>query len=106
MREVDPDEWPTDPLASLIWDQELRDIGVPMVLFTSDTLAAAERPDGQPGAAGDSVEQVARAAGELGLEPAEVELFSLEAYRLQTALGERVTGLETVTEVPTAEAAG
>jgi hypothetical protein len=53
----------------------------PMVLFRSDTPLAGDAPDRPPDA-------VVRAATELGIDLDGRRLFSFDAYRIQTALGE------------------
>jgi hypothetical protein len=68
-------------LKRMILSQSVEGTAIPMVLFGDDTLAAggddAEPPEG-----------VARAAAGLGIDPDGLELFSFDAYRLQSALGE------------------
>lgn len=66
-------------LASIIIAQSTGTIGVPVLLFTTDTLAA----DHDDHAAGP-VEDLMR---RLDLEPGRVDLFGTDAYVLQTALG-------------------
>jgi hypothetical protein len=51
------------------------------VLFSSDTLAGGDGAEGQP-------EDVAAAAEDLGIDLDGLRLFSFDAYRLQSALGE------------------
>ena len=64
--------------------------GAAVLLFTSATLADAA-PGVPRGAVDlDPVEQVARAAQELGTDPGTLELFTADAYLLQSALGERL----------------
>ena len=68
-------------LKRLILSQSVEGTAIPMVLFSDDTLAAAGDEDGRP-------EVVTRAAAGLGIDPDDLELFSFDAYRLQSALGE------------------
>ena len=68
-------------LKRMILGQAMEATAIPMVLFSSDTLADGDEPDGQPDA-------VARAATDLGIELDRLRLFSFDAYRLQSALGE------------------
>jgi hypothetical protein len=68
-------------LKRMILGQAMEATAIPMVLFTSDTLAGADGSDGQPDA-------VARAATGLGIDLDGLRLFSFDAYRLQSALGE------------------
>ena len=71
-------------LKRMILGQAMEATAIPMVLFSSDTLAGADEPDGQ-------WEAVARAATALDIDLDRLELFSFDAYRLQTALGEGLT---------------
>jgi hypothetical protein len=68
-------------LKRMILSQSVEGTAIPMVLFGDDTLAAggddAEQPEG-----------LARAAAGLDIDPDGLELFSFDAYRLQSALGE------------------
>jgi hypothetical protein len=68
-------------LKRMILGQAMEATAIPMVLFSSDTLADGDRPDGQP-------EEVARAAQDLDIDLDGLQLFSFDAYRLQSALGE------------------
>jgi hypothetical protein len=70
-------------LKRMILDQAMEATAIPMVLFSSDTLADADGdgPAGQPDA-------VARAAGDLDIDLESLRLFSYDAYRLQAGLGE------------------
>lgn len=79
-RMIDPDR---GPLAELIWEQTYQEVGIPVLLFTSSALAPADR---------ESVghDPAAALAGDLGLDPARLELFTTDAYLLQCALGARV----------------
>ena len=68
-------------LKRMILDQAMEATAIPMVLFSSDTLAGDGEPDGQSDA-------VARAANDLGIDLDGLQLFSFDSYRLQSALGE------------------
>ncbi len=68
-------------LKRMILGQAVEGTAIPMVLFSSDTLAGGDDPAGHP-------EAVARAAGDLGIALDGLGLFSFDAYRLQSALGE------------------
>ena len=68
-------------LKRMILDQAMEATAIPMVLFRSDTLATGDEPVVQPDA-------VARAAAGLGIDLDGLRLFSYDAYRLQSALGE------------------
>ena len=68
-------------LKRMILGQAMEATAIPMVLFSSDTLADGDGPDGQP-------EGVARAAQDLDIDLDGLQLFSFDAYRLQSALGE------------------
>ena len=70
-------------LRRLILGQSVTGAAVPMVLFSDDTLAAGDDPAGAP-------EDVAQIAADLGIDPETLGLFSYDAYRLQSALGERL----------------
>ena len=70
-------------LRRLILGQSVNGAAVPMVLFSDATLA-----DG--GDHGDHSEMVAQAAADLGIDLDTLGLFSFDAYRLQSALGERL----------------
>ena len=61
--------------------------GAAVLLFTSATLtgAAAEVLEGAAGP-----DQVAQVARDLGTDPGTLELFTADAYLLQSALGERL----------------
>ena len=71
-------------LKRMILGQAMEATAIPMVLFSSDTLADGAGPDQQPDA-------VTRAAEGLGIDLADLRLFSYDAYRLQAALGEGLT---------------
>jgi hypothetical protein len=71
-------------LKRMILGQAMEATAIPMVLFSSDTLADANGPDGQPQA-------VAVAATALDIDLDRLQLFSFDAYRLQAALGEGLT---------------
>jgi hypothetical protein len=70
-------------LKRMILGQAMEATAIPMVLFSSDTLADGDGdgPVGQPDA-------VARAAYDLDIDLDSLRLFSYDAYRLQSALGE------------------
>lgn len=68
-------------LKRMILGQAMEATAIPMVLFSSDTLAGGEAADGQPDA-------VVRAAQQLSIDLHSLRLFSFDAYRLQSALGE------------------
>lgn len=68
-------------LKRMIIGQAVEGTAIPMVLFSSDTLAAGDEGADQP-------EAVARAAAGLDIDPGTLGLFSFDAYRLQSALGE------------------
>lgn len=68
-------------LKRMILGQAMEATAIPMVLFSSDVLADTAAPDETPDA-------VARAAADLGIDLDTLELFSFDAYRLQSALGE------------------
>ena len=68
-------------LKRMILGQAMEATAIPMVLFSSDTLTAGDAPD-PPSTA------VAHAATELGIDLDSLQLFSFDAYRLQSALGE------------------
>ncbi len=70
-------------LKRMILGQAMEATAIPMVLFSSDTLTAADAPDGLS-------DGVTRTAAELGVDLATLQLFSFDAYRLQAALGERL----------------
>ena len=65
----------------MILDQAMEATAIPMVLFSTDTLADGDGPVEQP-------DIVTRAAGELDIDLDDLRLFSYDAYRLQSALGE------------------
>ena len=69
-------------LKRMILDQALQEIGIPMVLFSSETLEAADAP-GQP-----QPPVVEQAAVQADVDLPTLRLFSFDAYRLQSALGE------------------
>lgn len=69
-------------LKRMILGQAMEATAIPMVLFSSDTMADAG-PEEQPVA-------VTTAADGLGIDLDGLQLFSFDAYRLQSALGERL----------------
>lgn len=68
-------------LKRMILGQAMEATAIPMMLFSSDTLAAPDGSDRHP-------EPVAQAADGQGIDLEGLELFSFDAYRLQSALGE------------------
>lgn len=68
-------------LRRMILGQAVEGTAIPMMLFSSDTLAGGGDPAGRP-------EVVERAAADLGIDLDALGLFSFDAYRLQSALGE------------------
>jgi hypothetical protein len=68
-------------LKRMILDQAMEATAIPMMLFSSDTLAGGDGPVEPP-------DVVARAAGDLDIDLDDLRLFSYDAYRLQSALGE------------------
>ena len=68
-------------LKRMIIGQAVEGTAIPMVLFSSDTLA----PDAVDG---DHPESVVRAAAKAGVDLDTLGLFSFDAYRVQSALGE------------------
>ena len=75
-----------EPLRDLIISQGMQETGIFVLLFTSDTAAGdGSDTDGTPAA-----DAVSHKAAELGIDVAELTLFSDDAYLLQAALGEAV----------------
>ena len=70
-------------LTGMILDQSVAGTAIPMVLFSDETLAGGDDRGGQP-------EVVTRAAAEVGVDLDALALFSFDAYRLQSALGEEL----------------
>ena len=70
-------------LKRMILSQAVEGTAIPMVLFSSDTLAAGDE-------AADPPVAVSRAAAGLGVDLDGLGLFSFDAYRLQSALGEQL----------------
>ena len=68
-------------LKRMILGQAMEATAIPMVLFSSDTRAAGDGPDHHP----DAVRDVADG---LGIDLDGLQLFSFDAYRLQSGLGE------------------
>ena len=68
-------------LKRMILGQAMEATAIPMVLFSSDTLAGGDAVDGQP-------EDVAAAAKDLDIDLDGLRLFSFDAYRLQSVLGQ------------------
>ena len=71
-------------LKRMILSQAMEATAIPMVLFSSDTLAEVDEPDNHP-------DLVAGAATDLRIELDELQLFSFDAYRLQSAIGKGLT---------------
>lgn len=74
-------------LDRLIDDQTALATAIPVLLFTSPALQADPR---SPGGGDGQLVDVDQVAAGLGLDPRAVELFSLEAYELQCALGQAI----------------
>ena len=70
-------------LKRMILGQAVDGTAIPVVLFSSDTLAGGDDPADQP-------EAVAQTAADLGIDLDALALYSFDAYRLQSALGERL----------------
>jgi hypothetical protein len=70
-------------LKRMILGQAMEATAIPMVLFSSDSLADGDESIGQP-------DDVGRAANDLEIDLDGLRLFSFDAYRLQSALGERL----------------
>ena len=68
-------------LKRMILGQAMEATAIPMVLFSSDTLSDGDGSAAQP-------EAVVRAANDLDIDLDGLQLFSFDAYRLQSALGE------------------
>ena len=83
-------------LRRLILSQSVEGTAVPMVLFSDDTGPGGGDPGGHP-------EVVTRAAAGLGLDLDGLEMFSFDAYRLQSALGAELAPLD---EAPAAAPLG
>ena len=67
----------------MILSQSVAGTAVPRVLSSHDTAPGAAGPAGHP-------EVVTEAAAGLGIDLDALEMFSFDAYRLQSALGERL----------------
>lgn len=78
-------EWTSTDLRRFVLDQTGRGVAIPVLLFTTATLEAAAPEPGSPAA-----DAAIRIAAEQGIDLATLELFSPDAYRLQSALGEAV----------------
>lgn len=74
---------PASALRDIILAQSFQEVGIPVLLFTAESLGAAEHDP----ATGDPALPV---MAELGLDPAGLVLFSADAYLVQTALGARL----------------
>ncbi len=83
-------------MRSIVWAQAREQVGIPVLLFTSETLAPdrrrrfrfADRADAQ--SQGNAVTHTARVAAEVDVDPNDLDLFGPEAYLLQVALGGRL----------------
>jgi hypothetical protein len=78
---------PHDPeFVRIVEEQGRRPVGIPVLLFTDATLAATD-DDAVPGGDDPSGHVVSDAAAALALDLADVELFSTDAYRVQSVAG-------------------
>ena len=68
-------------LKRMILGQAMEATAIPRVLFSSDTLAGGDEAEGQP-------DDVAATAQDLDIDLDGLRLFSFDAYRLQSALGQ------------------
>ncbi|RKT36057.1 hypothetical protein DEU34_0563 [Microbacterium sp. AG1240] len=73
----------------IVEEQGRRPVGVPVLLFTDATLAAT---DETAAAAGDrhSAHVIREAAAAIGVDLADVELFTTQAYLVQSVAGHLV----------------
>ena len=71
-------------LLRIVEEQGRTPVGIPVLLFTDATLAAAD------GGAEQNIVQ--QAAADLGYDLTEVELFSTESYLVQTVAGQLTVG--------------
>ncbi|WP_167494265.1 MULTISPECIES: hypothetical protein [Actinomycetes] len=82
---------PHDPeFVRIVEEQGRRPVGIPVLLFTDATLDATDATDATdaPGSAGAGA--VRAAADAIGVDLADVELFTTDAYRLQSVAGHLV----------------
>lgn len=71
-------------LLRIVEEQGRTPVGIPVLLFTDATLAAADD--------GTEPNIVQRAAADLGYDLTDVELFSTESYLVQTVAGQLTVG--------------
>lgn len=83
------DEPSTDGLYQAVVGDDLRDVGVPMLLFTAAALDATTASDHLDHVGPDEVN---RAAADTAIDLAGLALFGTDAYLLQRALGEQTLG--------------
>lgn len=78
---------PHDPeFVRIVEEQGRRPVGIPVLLFTDATIAATDEAAVTGGDSGRG-QVVSEAAAAMGLDLAEVELFSTDAYRVQSVAG-------------------
>ncbi len=78
---------PHDPeFVRIVEEQGRRPVGIPVLLFTDATLAATDETSAADGRKGRE-HVVGDAAAALDLDLAAVELFSTDAYRVQSVAG-------------------
>ncbi len=70
-------------LRRIVLEQTRAEVGVPVLLFTTATLTEPSTAE-----VTHPVDEVTETAKRLGLDLDDLPLFSLDAYLLQTALGE------------------
>lgn len=100
---------PHDPeFVRIVEEQGRRPVGIPVLLFTDATLAEADAPDAGTGAGAGAATTTAtatatadgdagvilEAAEAIGVDIAEVELFTTDAYRIQSVAGHLVVEKE------------
>jgi hypothetical protein len=71
-------------LVRIVEAQGRQPVGIPVLLFTDETLAASD--------GGDARSVVAEAAGKLGFDLRTLDLFSTESYLVQTVAGNLTVG--------------
>ena len=77
-------------MRDIVWAQAREQVGIPVLLFATDTLSEPSASL-DPGTAGDGrAESVAAVAVSVGVELDDLALFSADAYLLQVALGAQV----------------
>ncbi len=77
----------TAGLHEAVVGDDLRDVGVPMLLFTAASLhGPGDRRDAEP----EPVDLVTAAVQVADVSRQDLDLFSTDAYLLQRVLGERV----------------